>query len=397
MFECKRLIMNSFTNFVGSEEPVAGNFVPEMNLFAPAEVIANPIPPFGSFTLKEMNPVLANDCFPENSFHISMNFSPERDPFSSIRIGVPNSASSSLVLFPQQVEPTQNGLSFAKFIENSRENPETCTIDIPLQSEPKRLKANFEKKRSEDRETCVASERSGKKASTGNDLAQLKKLLCSLWTGEKKNFERMLEELSPHEKNILNKILSRKLSLGKSSLSLLQKLEAVEAQKNSKRLEERLKFVIKRVIKSMIEGFHKLEKGHRKQGKKDNFFNFFRFHFGEIAERERIPIEQFILPQSIPRCPKIFKTFSSEYITLLRKSPKFIESFCTEMKKVEKESLSSLAGKIGRFLSGLSKKGSSRDSFESFNLFFEWDCKSKLPWTSREISDAFDQVQSMLT
>lgn len=383
---------------MGSDDPVAGGFVPEVGLFAAAEVTLSPMAPFGSFTLKELNPplTLAQDCFPENSMHISLNLSPEREPFSSMRMGLFNSASSSLVLFPQQVEPSQSGLSFTRFIENNREAPETCTVEIPIQNESKRLRPNFEKKRSEDRETCAPPEKPGKNASTGNDLAQLKKLLCPIWTGEKKNFERMLEDLSPHEKTILNKILSRKLSIGRSSLTLLQKLEAVENQKNSKRLEERLKFVIKRVIKSMIEGFHKLEKGHRKQGKKDNFFNFFRFHFGEIAEKEEIPIEQFILPQAIPKCPKIFKTFSSEYIALLRKSPKFIDSFCIEMKKVEKESLASLSGKIGRFLSGISKKGKSRDSFKNFELYFEWDCKSKLPWTSREITDAFDQVESML-
>ena len=308
------------------------------------------------------------------------------------------SGSSSLCLVGQKLDPFQSLFSVTRIGEEG-ETREESPKD-PLDSQ----KLAIESSSSPGPEFPAApvANQLQKENTSMRDLAaraaqarvekdRLRGILFEIWTGNERPAWALYDLLTNHERSILEKVLCRKQKSTDSAPSLLQLVESALAKKDSKRLEERLKFVMKRVVKAMIERFHRLEKGRRKSGKRENVFNFFSHYFQQISEQENLRLEQFILPQSLPNCPLSPKTFSIEYLSLLKKSPLFVADFIAEAEHLRREARAEILDKIGRFVGSVfkSRGGKRETSWKSLS-------SGKLPWTLKEVLGAFDKVRTLV-
>lgn len=221
---------------------------------------------------------------------------------------------------------------------------------------------------------------------------ELRGVLIALWKGQWSRKD--LTALTKIEEDILKLIIARKApgeDLEKNFAKRVQEL----SQQCFKRQEEKLKFVVKCVVKKMLDNYHRPEKGSRRSGKISNHRNFFDKHFHKIARDMGADIELFMLPGTIKH-PHNFKIIGSEYLMMLKKSPSFVKDFMGAMQAFkDKGALETTKSKLEKFVKKLEESYFKERNFESIKKILK-EKKSKIPWTKAEVDDACKIVGEIL-
>lgn len=227
---------------------------------------------------------------------------------------------------------------------------------------------------------------------TNSETQEVKEALYAIWTNGEQS-KKVPGPLSELNQLIFNCILERK----NFSLTYTQLMSAEYSPpiRNSKRLEEKMKFVFKRVFKKLVLNMTKADKRIRKTDKQNLSLVLFEKYYGEISKQTTIPLERFMIPQTV-KSDFNLKTFSAEYLKLLKMSPDFVAHFTEHMAKVEKDSIADIRGKIDKLVDKINEKLRNSPHPTTSLSCFGSECRSKLPWTEQEITDAFAEVRNHL-
>lgn len=224
------------------------------------------------------------------------------------------------------------------------------------------------------------------------DFAGVKEVLLAVWTDRWQSVGSV-EKLCKTEAQLVEFILQRKKILALNQT--LQGPNEVLNTRSSKRLEEKMKYVFKRVFKHMIGVPARAGKSMSKTDKINLSYALFRAHFQPLVEGKSIPVERFMIPQTV-KSEHNYKTFCAEYIRLLKLSPSFIAFFREHMAAVHPLIVAEIRYKINRLIDKIGANFLEVKDFEAFNVYFARECRRKLPWTVQDINDAFETVERML-
>lgn len=214
-----------------------------------------------------------------------------------------------------------------------------------------------------------------------------------LWFGEFRKED--LRTISQVEDDVLKLLIASKAPAENLDDAFADKAQGV-VLKCSKRLEEKRKFVVKRVVTKMVNNYHRLDKGSRRTGKIQNHLNFLKKYFGGAARSSGIAIEGFLLPDLPLEHPDKLKIINEEYIRRVRMSPQFVDDFCATMNELSKEEMKSeIRGKLKKFVESLYSSYSQDGSLEALKQRLDSD-KAKQPWTLFEAEVACRSVRDSL-
>lgn len=210
--------------------------------------------------------------------------------------------------------------------------------------------------------------------------------------------------LSPVEQLLLVRIVKRKF--GKPDWGLVAKLMAefmAEIDQvlpvrpsESKRKEEKVKFVYKMVLKKMKRRFEKANNLPAESNEP-----FYRKYFGEIADRLGMPLSHFYDPSNNKRKEggeagdNRFKTINAEFLQLVFTSEKFKADFLAYLQSPDllSDYQDKLGKKIRKLLTRWNKlvgKADEKEILERANEYFINSERCKLPWAVFEVRVARD-------
>lgn len=224
------------------------------------------------------------------------------------------------------------------------------------------------------------------------DFAGVKEVLLAVWT-DRWQGAGSVDRLCKTEAQLVEFILQRKKILAHNQ-PLHGPSDALNTR-SSKRLEEKMKYVFKRVFKHMIGVSSRAGKSISKTEKTSLSYALFRAHFQPLVEGKGIPVERFMIPQTV-KSEHNYKTFCAEYIRLLKLSPSFIAFFREHMAAVHPLIVAEIRHKINRLIDKIGTNFLEVNNLEAFNVYFARECRRKLPWTVQDINDAFETVERML-
>ena len=210
--------------------------------------------------------------------------------------------------------------------------------------------------------------------------------------------------LSSVEQQLLVRIVKRKF--GKPDWGHVAKLMAEFAAdidqvlpvrpSESKRKEEKVKFVYKMVLKKMKRRFEKANNLPPESNEP-----FYRRYFGEIADRLGMPLDHFFDPSNNKRkeagegAENRFKTINTEFLQLVFTSDKFKADFLAYLQSPDllHDYQDKLGKKIRKLLTRWNKLVGKADEKEILNRANEYFINSercKLPWAVFEVKVARD-------
>lgn len=225
------------------------------------------------------------------------------------------------------------------------------------------------------------------------NFRRLRRVMEKLWFG--RFCKRDLRTMSHVEESVLKAVIASKAPAENLGDAFADKADAV-VRKCSKRLEEKRKFVVKRVVKKMVDRFHRLDKGSRRNGKVGNHLHFLRKYFGGAARRKGIAIEGFLLPDVRVKHPDKLNVISEEYFRRLRMSPQFVADFCATMSELyEGELQGEIRRKLKNFVDMLYPSCAEDETLEALKRSLG-SKKAKQPWTMFEVKDACRTVRKSL-
>jgi hypothetical protein len=176
-----------------------------------------------------------------------------------------------------------------------------------------------------------------------------------------------------------------------SSPEMTDMIMQARAQRSSKRIEERKKFVFKQAVKRLKQGFCRTS---RIRFHPDNSQSFYEHYFGELVKTNNSCIETFFDPLNPKLHNPVYKTLSNEYLALLFMSPVFAREFLDflQLKNFVPYCQQAYPAKIEKLLTRwedeLRKGADPQAVLKELNQYFLRNRQCKLPWSLAEMTHA---------
>jgi ribosomal protein L31E len=244
-------------------------------------------------------------------------------------------------------------------------------------------------------------------------LKNLSQIIIKLFLNEQVNEEDL--ELLPEEKDLLMAILKKKkFPITNTDKLTVPLLNSLSKQRLTKKNEDMLKFVVKKCVKHMQQEFLRKVKLEHLEGKhlmkgvtledikqnKDKYF--YQYFFGEVSEREGIPIQHFYHFRSWKNrfLKNIPKSVTRQSLNLWKKNPIFIDQMKTFIKESLIKSFYAFnANKIQIMIRRWERIMEQNGRVPGIKkVLSKFTCKgSKLPWTLSEAESAAKYTLRLLS
>ena len=237
------------------------------------------------------------------------------------------------------------------------------------------------------------------------NLTRLRDVLYKLFLNQR---IRRGSELAPHETAIIRALLIRKqFPLEPSTVVDSNFLNKVRQIKLHKKHQNNIKFTLLKSVKYLKHKFlvRKLEAGgnfkaHRLQMIKVDNEWFFQHYFGDIAEKMKIPINDFVGFGKLARGESKMDHFTSmETFKLWKQNPEFIEeiksylrsNFLVDFRQLTQNQLTKMIDGWSKLIAAFGLDQAVQQILRSLK-----SPRCKLPWTFSEIKHAVKNTMQFL-